>query len=358
MADSYFEREDRIRTAGLTMPQTFYLCTINRFMGKNDSAWPSHAAIAEAMNSTVRSVIRYQNELEELGVLEVVTGKGCKTSNEYRILFEKLPSKGDNLSPFGLVGMVPDCHTNSDSVSPFAAKEDPGIVTNCHSNSDRLSPRIVTNCHTEQLNRNSHEQHTGNFPVSSEPPREKSGKSELNLEKFVKAWNDWHSQGLVRTSVRDFERIGKSLRVAWNRGWNDPEQRERLLDLEALKASIAESREFLKGSAWFDAAGLVGGKNGNRIWYARQLLAGVYRDKGGTTATADSGSRFPPFSEALKVIRNIDVQRPYREILITALGDRPTEALRKIGIARIQEANDFQRREFEAEYRRELAPCQ
>ena len=334
MADArdYFQREDRIRSAALSMGATFLLVTLNRFLGRNASAWPSHSRLAQAMNTTTRSVIRYQKELEDIGVLEVVTGKGCKTSNEYRIHFDRLPVNGDRLSLL----------------------EHDGIVTNCQSNSDKLSVGIVTNCHTEQLNRTTQEQHTENRRVSGKPSEEKVSKSDQQLLRFVEAWNQWHREGLVRSQVLHFETRGNGLRKAWTKGWTDPEQRERLTDLESLRTAIAEGREFLKGASWFDAAALVGGKNGNRRWYAQQLLLGVYRDRGAQTPASNPAVSDEEWQKAWSVVRTINVTTPYMDDLRAKLGDRQAEALRKIGVQRIQDASDFQRDRMAEQFRKEI----
>lgn len=344
MAESVFEREDRIRAASLTMAQTFYLCTLNRFMGKNDSAWPSHPTIADSMNTTIRSVIRYQNELQELGVLEVVIRKGCKTSNEYRILFDKLPLNSDRLSPL----------------------KQSRIVTDCHPIGDRLSCQIVTDCHTELLNRKNNEQDTGNLPVSGESLPPKISKSETALKTFAQTWNQWHSEGIVRSRIANPEAIGKELRKSWNRGWKDLEQRERLQNLQAIRDAIVRSQRFLKDANWFDAANLVGGKNKNCVWYAKQLLVGVYERKPetrqgptGWNGTPDLPVGCPAWSDVLRAIRDIDVtEQGYPEKLKARLGEQPAKEVIRIGVKRIQDANDFQRRDMAAIYAKEMAGCQ
>lgn len=64
MSDSVFDRDKRIRSAQLTMPQTFYLVTLNQFVGKNPDAWPSQQTIASAMNATKRAVQKWQTEVD------------------------------------------------------------------------------------------------------------------------------------------------------------------------------------------------------------------------------------------------------------------------------------------------------
>ena len=93
MTGSVFERDRRIRDAKLSMGQTFYLVTLNQFIGKNADAWPSQITLAERMNASARAVRNWQNELAAMGVISVVSGKGCKTSNHYSLNLDVLPAK-------------------------------------------------------------------------------------------------------------------------------------------------------------------------------------------------------------------------------------------------------------------------
>ena len=95
MAETVFDRDKRIRNAALTMGQTFYLCTLNQFVGKNADAWPSQTTIAAAMNATKRGVQKWQSELEAAGVIRVDVGKGRASTNRYRLNLEALQQKPD-----------------------------------------------------------------------------------------------------------------------------------------------------------------------------------------------------------------------------------------------------------------------
>lgn len=100
MAETVFDRDRRIRNARLTMGQTFYLCTLNQFVGKNADAWPSQAAIAWAMNATTRAVRKWQTELETAGVIQVDIGKGRSATNRYRLKLDRLEIKEEHSSAF------------------------------------------------------------------------------------------------------------------------------------------------------------------------------------------------------------------------------------------------------------------
>ncbi len=99
MSGSVFDRDRRIRSASLTMGQTFYLCTLNQFVGNNDDAWPSQTTLANAMNAGQRSVRKWQKELESMGVLEVKVGKGCQQTNRYSLNLEMLPANAASNTP-------------------------------------------------------------------------------------------------------------------------------------------------------------------------------------------------------------------------------------------------------------------
>ena len=73
------------------MGQTFYLCTLNMYVGNNASAWPSQATLARAMNSGRRSIQRWQQEMEAMGVIQVDVGRGCQQTNRYRMDLSSLP---------------------------------------------------------------------------------------------------------------------------------------------------------------------------------------------------------------------------------------------------------------------------
>ncbi len=92
-AQSVFERDRQIRSSVLSMPHTFYLCTLNQFVGNNGHAWPSQRTIAEAMNAGLSSVKKWQAELEALGIITVDSGVGCMAQNHYRIDFGRLTPK-------------------------------------------------------------------------------------------------------------------------------------------------------------------------------------------------------------------------------------------------------------------------
>jgi hypothetical protein len=95
MSESPFDRETRIRNAKLTMGQTFYLVTINRYIGNNPDAWPSQETLANAMNASDRAVRKWQKQLEKLGAIIVDVGDGRGNTNRYRLQLEALIQKSE-----------------------------------------------------------------------------------------------------------------------------------------------------------------------------------------------------------------------------------------------------------------------
>ena len=122
------------------------------------------------------------------------------------------------------------------------------------------------------------EEHT---PAESEKP---------GLPEFCEAWNTWHDAGIVSQRIRNAQTPGKTITDAWRRAQRVPEQRDRLGDLPAIQDAIQSSQEMLLPAPWFDAAGLLAGKNSNHRYYAEMLLKGQYRDRS-TNPTGDYRDR-------------------------------------------------------------------
>lgn len=75
MSETVWQRDKRIRGSLLTFGQTFYLITLNQFIGNNADAWPSQETLANAMNASVRAVRKWQKQLEEQGVQRQACGQ-------------------------------------------------------------------------------------------------------------------------------------------------------------------------------------------------------------------------------------------------------------------------------------------
>lgn len=168
MADSVFDRDRKIRAAKLSMPQTFYLVTLNQFIGKNPDGWPSQTTLADAMNATKRSVQNWQVELEQLGVIQVDVGKGRSSTNRYRLNLDSLPAKDERRSPL-----------NDEPHSLFTTPEPAQMTNDVRRNDERRSPEMTNDVRTERTIERTKKEQAFSFPP------------ELNSEQFQIAWSEW-----------------------------------------------------------------------------------------------------------------------------------------------------------------------
>ncbi len=101
-------------------------------------------------------------------------------------------------------------------------------------------------------------------------------------------WNGWHDEEIVSKRIQNPHEPSDAIQKAWKRSQANSEQKARLANLDAIKAAIQSSTEFLKGKGWFDAAALIGGANSDRRFYAEMLLNGAYKQ----TAIPTRSARF------------------------------------------------------------------
>ena len=156
MSGSVFHRYRQIRKADLTMGQTFYLVTLNMFVGNNANAWPSQATIAKAMNAGMRSVRKWQRELTEMGVIRVESGSGRWRPNRYSLDLSKLP-----------LNAAPHAALNDSNTAPHAYGIRHHMPVNAASHADRTIKK-------------DHLKDQSEFP-------DELGTS----DSFKTAWNEW-----------------------------------------------------------------------------------------------------------------------------------------------------------------------
>jgi hypothetical protein len=156
--ETVFERDKRIRASVLSMAQTFYLTTLNQFVGNNPDAWPSQTTLANSMNATTRAVRNWQTELEELGVIQVDVGKGRSSTNRYRLNLDSLQLKEEPRSAFSV------------------GKEEPRSALMRNNVPVNEEPRSYRKNKNNQLKEQA-------FPFPTE----------LNSEEFKTAWAEWVS---------------------------------------------------------------------------------------------------------------------------------------------------------------------
>jgi len=168
MAETVFDRDKRIRNAQLTMGQTFYLTTLNQFVGKNADAWPSQAAIAWAMNATPRAVRNWQTELEAMTVIQVDIGAGRYTTNRYRLNLDALALKEEPRSAF-----------NREPRSALNDNSEIQCGTQFLSNRELSSASIGNSVPTERTGKEQLKEQGVSFP------------EKLRTPEFSEAWQSW-----------------------------------------------------------------------------------------------------------------------------------------------------------------------
>lgn len=166
MSETVWQRDRRIRNAALTMGQTFYLCTLNQFIGKNCDAWPSQATLADRMNASTRSVRNWQTELETLGVIAVESGRGCKESNRYSLNLEALPVKE---------------RLNTEPRAAFKDEENPKCGTTFLINAETSASGIRNHLPTERTAKEQKKVQGVTFPAV------------LNSKQFQNVWAEWET---------------------------------------------------------------------------------------------------------------------------------------------------------------------
>ena len=231
MADeTVFGRDRRIRNARLTMGQTFYLCTLNQFIGKNSDAWPAQAKIAERMNASLRSVKYWQTELEQMGVIVVASGKGCKMQNRYSLRLDALQIKPT---------------LNSATIAPFDTEIESEWGNHCPNNGATIALGIGQPLPTERTMKEQLKEQAFSFP------------EKLNSPEFSEAWLEWakykaETKKKLTPSTRkkqlaklaDFgsAKAVRSIELSIENGWQglfDPDQRNGKASSEASPEALA-----------------------------------------------------------------------------------------------------------------------
>lgn len=277
--ESVFDRGRRIRNADLTSGQTFYLLTLNEFIGNNQNAWPSQETLARAMNATRRSVQRWQAEMVTAGVLEVASGRGCRLSNHYRLNLNKLTPKPQSEPLWNSDTVSPLEEPNSDTASPL-------IATQCRMNSDTMSHRKNMNNHLKDQR--------GAIPEN------------LLTESFTKAWADW---------------------LAYRR-----QQKQSL-------APATIEKQLAKLAAWGPVVAVQAIHES--IEYGWKRLFEPKHGVNGKATLGASPEAETAWSDLRSVLRKIDHRQPYRKQLQQVLPAPVFSAAEKVGFKALFNVNDF-----------------
>ncbi len=363
MADE-FSKADKwklVRGTNLKSEDRHCLVTLFLFQGENGTAFCKQETLAAEIGVSTRSIRKSLHRLNAAGII-VSTWQRIRSvpMRTYAIDFAKLksvqradgrnhssdpePCDGRNHSSTGVGTTVPDHQ------EPQFLQEDPVNIQG-----------------TSTIEKS---------PISlARSGRKPKGKTDSKLTAFCVEWNNWHSAGIVRQKIRDTDSPGKTIIDAWNRSQRDSEQRERLKDLAAIRATIAASQQLLKPASWFDAAGLIGGRNANRRWYLERLLSGGYADRpkpvspdrtGGNGKREQSGGDdiWPDVIQWCVGAKTTDSSYPDR--LRQLFGPAAAQAVLKLKVAAVKDAadhrgrtgNDFRLRELGQQFRGLLQQAQ
>jgi hypothetical protein len=321
-----------VRGTNLKPEDRHVLLTLFLFQGNNGSAFCKQETLADEIGVDPRSIRRSLKRLNAAGIVRSewkgLNGVGVR---HYAIDFQKLRTFQRD------TGRTPASYLEFEGRTPASAMVG-------HQRPDTQDTSVLQE---DPLNIQGTST-TGNSPNSmARPARKSKADTDAKLIAFCVNWNNWHSAGIVRSQIRDTNSPGKTICDAWNRSQRDPDQRGRLENIAALKAAIQASQKLLKPGGWFDAAGLIGGKNSNHRWYAEQLIAGTYRDKTATGAP-DSPEAETAWQNVLDAIQKHSRFKP--EQIEADVGKQAWRAVKSIGLKKIDEASKVERQELKPRF--------
>jgi len=237
-----------------------------------------------------------------IGIWDFFEDSGVHPASVRRLKMEVFP--GDDLTIEAIQAMVDELHDNRllreysvDGqafwlVSGFTRHQKIDRPTFRFPLPDDTFPSSKSVEHSSTPRRDIDDHSESDHPRSLRESKGRESNSKERLIEFCRIWNEWHEAGIVSKKIRNVDDPSTTIVSAWNRGQKDKDQRERLDNLDAVRTAIEFSvktkPEFLNSSGWFDAAGLVGGRNStNRRFYCEMLLNGAYADKCANSADDD-----------------------------------------------------------------------
>ncbi|MCA9011288.1 MAG: hypothetical protein KDB01_16165 [Planctomycetaceae bacterium] len=282
------DRWGLVRGADIPRNLRHLLLILQHYQGNNDSAWCKRSALADELGIKVDVVSQLIKALEAIGVVSRIwTHRDGRATREYQIQYATLQSQQrppikseEQADPTLSKSSECTLRESSDWTDPTLSESSGLPLANPQTYSeDPLRVRLyIQQPDNNQITTKSRRAKQSSGEEQSQKQKSTSA-ADRKLTAFCHAWNTWHSSGIVRSEIRDPDAPGITIINAWNRAQRDPEQRERLNDLPELQSEIEASQDLLLPAGWFDAAGLIGGKNKNHRWYAEQLMAGTYRNK-------------------------------------------------------------------------------
>lgn len=285
------------------MGQTFYLTTLNMFVGQNADAWPSQETLAAAMNATKRAVQKWQAELVAAGIIEVDSGKGCRASNRYRLRLDRLPQKGKSCfapndepdSSFTETNSEPRSsfiETNSESDSPFDGR-------NSEPRSSAMANHVRLNSEPRAHRKDKNYQEKDQAVALPE---------KLNCDQFRTAWAEWVAFRRESRKRLTPSTINKQLTML--AGWGPAKA------VRAIERSIRNGWQGL-----FDPD-----------------------EQAGKAIPGDATEAEDAWQTVIDSLRRHSRYRP--QSIQAEIGERAWQALRPFSLKRIDEATDFELREL------------
>jgi hypothetical protein len=298
MPESVFDRERRIRSSRLTMPQTFLLLCLNRHIGSNADAWPSQSFLADQMNASKRSVQKWTRQLEQMGVIHVQSGRGRLQTNRYRLRLDKLPQKPSRNSE----QRAPLDEGNSEPRAPAMAND-------VRLNGERRAPR-----------KNMKEQgkeHSCEFDQFWNAYRKKVGRRKAETAFAAAMKRCQKAEALTRQDAAERIITAASKYAAQ---FDDPNDR--------FKAHPAT---WLNGDHWDDDPAAVS--------------QSAKRNGKPAAGSSEALAAWQAAQDALRTHSRFESDK-----IMAAVGERAWQALRPIGLKRLDESNDFERRELQTQF--------
>ena len=137
--------EDIVLESHLTSLQKLVLIVLQKYAGKQSSAWPGVETLARCSSCSSRQIRRIIKELQEVGLLNIEHRPGQSSIYhipEYRLFKNRLCgvwSTPDTMSaPDNIAGVQPATH---DTVSPQPGQDDRGGMTSCPVTPDTMSSK-------------------------------------------------------------------------------------------------------------------------------------------------------------------------------------------------------------------------
>ena len=217
------------------------------------TCWASQAKIASEANTSVRSVIKALDHLEDLGLISKKVDRSHKTDT-YVIVWERVryATVADMKEQSGMQLEQSGMQLESISYATVADKARRSVIETRKKRDFRAT--VVA-------------------------------ASDSQLSEWITFWNGLKAQNLVSSGAS--LKPSKGVIAGWKRVARAKELQELLSDKAAIERQIRLS-EFCRG-AWFSLEKLLGATNKSGAYIVQVLMAGGYIQSSGKTKTVNQG---------------------------------------------------------------------